>query len=92
MSDHIRVIAGLAPNALTESRRDTETGGAPLLLTARRAAAMCGVSLRTWRSWDSGGRIPKPIRIGRRTLWRSEELSRWTSAGCPRRKEWEAQT
>lgn len=62
----------------------------PLLLTARQAAATCGKSLRTWRTWDSAGWIPKPVRIGRSTLWRAEELRNWVIAGCPRRAEWEA--
>lgn len=44
-----------------------------LLLTARQAASSCGKSLRTWRSWDAAGRIPRPVRIGRSTLWRFEE-------------------
>jgi predicted DNA-binding transcriptional regulator AlpA len=61
-----------------------------LLLTAKRAAKVCGISLRTWRTYDSAGRIPRPVRIGRRTLWRREELCNWVVAGCPRRDEWEA--
>ncbi len=63
---------------------------APLLLQAAEAAALCGKSLRTWRSWDAGGLIPRPVRIGRSTLWRSDELKAWVAAGCPRRKEWES--
>ncbi len=61
----------------------------PLLLTARQAAEICGKSLRTWRTWDSAGLIPRPVRIGRSTLWRLDELKRWIAASCPRRAEWE---
>jgi predicted DNA-binding transcriptional regulator AlpA len=61
-----------------------------LLITARRAAAICGKSLRTWRTWDSAGWIPQPVRIGRSTLWRADELREWVNAGCPRRAAWEA--
>jgi predicted DNA-binding transcriptional regulator AlpA len=61
-----------------------------LLVTAKQAARMCGRSLRTWRAWDSAGWIPQPIRIGRATLWRADELRTWVEAGCPRRAEWEA--
>jgi predicted DNA-binding transcriptional regulator AlpA len=68
-----------------------DTQDASLLVTARQAAAMCGKSLRTWRSWDAAGWIPRPIRIGRSTLWRVDELRAWAEAGCPRRGEWEAQ-
>jgi predicted DNA-binding transcriptional regulator AlpA len=63
-----------------------------LLLTARQAASACGRSLRAWRSWDSGGRIPRPVRIGRSTLWRADELHEWVAAGCPRREQWESRT
>jgi predicted DNA-binding transcriptional regulator AlpA len=62
-----------------------------LLVTARQASSMCGKSLRTWRSWDSAGLIPRPIRIGHSVLWRAEELRKWVLAGCPRRQEWESQ-
>lgn len=61
-----------------------------LLVTAKQAAVMCGKSLRTWRTWDAAGWIPRPVRIGRSTLWRVEELRDWIAAGCPRRDEWEA--
>lgn len=63
---------------------------AALLLTARDACKSCGKSLRTWRSWDSAGRIPRPVRIGRSTLWRADELREWVAAGCPRREQWES--
>jgi predicted DNA-binding transcriptional regulator AlpA len=61
-----------------------------LLVTAKQAARMCGRSLRTWRTWDSGGLIPQPVRMGRATLWRVDELRAWVEAGCPRRDAWEA--
>jgi prophage regulatory protein len=63
-----------------------------LLLTAREAAAACGKSLRTWRTWDASGLIPRPMRVGRNTLWRLDELERWIKAGCPNRTTWEVMT
>lgn len=74
----------------TEHIAATTLGQDRLLLTARQAAIMCSKSLRTWRAWDSAGWIPKPVRIGRSTLWRFDELREWVAAGCPRRAEWEA--
>ncbi len=74
-----------------ELQKDSEAGeDCPLMIAAKRAAAMCGKSLRTWRTWDSAGLIPQPVRIGRSTLWRVDELKAWVAAGCPRRAEWEA--
>jgi predicted DNA-binding transcriptional regulator AlpA len=75
---------------LREYEGGSAAGLGPLLLTAKQAAAMCGKSLRTWRSWDAAGRIPRPVRIGRSTLWRAEELREWVTAGCPCRSKWEA--
>ena len=61
----------------------------PLLLTAFQAAEMFGAGLRTWRTWQATGRIPQPIRIGRKIYWRSKELRAWIAAGCPDRETWE---
>lgn len=36
----------------------------------------------------NSGKIPLPIRLGRRTLWRADELRAWVAAGCPQRKQW----
>lgn len=63
---------------------------APLLLTAAEAAALCHVSLRTWRAWDARGKIPPPVRIGRSVFWRPKELAAWVEEGCPDREMWEA--
>ena len=59
-----------------------------LLLTADEAAALCRTVPRTWRTWHSTGKIPQPIRIGRKTFWRPEELRDWIAAGCPDRETW----
>ena len=61
-----------------------------ILLSAKEASKLVGRSLRCWRSWDAGGRVPRPVRIGRSVHWRADELRRWVEAGCPRRSEWEA--
>ena len=62
----------------------------PLLLRAAQAAAVCGVSVRTWRTWGTLGKIPRPIYIGRTPFWRPEELKAWVAAGCPDRDRWDA--
>jgi predicted DNA-binding transcriptional regulator AlpA len=67
---------------MTDTNRN-HSGVAPLLLSAKEAAAICGKSPRTWRSWDAAGWIPRPVRIGRSTLWRADELRDWVRSGCP---------
>ena len=79
----------MQPREPAESRDAVLTAN-PLLLTAREAASLCGKALRTWRTWDAAGLIPQPIRIGRSTLWRADELRAWVAAGCPKRRDWES--
>lgn len=62
----------------------------PLLLRASDAAALCKVSLRTWRAWDATGKVPQPLRIGRAVFWRLDELRVWVAAGCPDRETWQS--
>lgn len=63
---------------------------AAVLFTAVDAAAMFHVSERTWRSWDSGGHVPRPIAISRSKYWRPKELYAWAKSGCPRRALWDS--
>ena len=62
-----------------------------LLIDSTEAARMCGISRTMWWSLHSAGKVPVPVRLGRRTLWRSDELCRWTAGGCPPRERWLAQ-
>ncbi len=61
----------------------------PLLVDARKAASMCGIGRTLWYDLGSAGRLPKPIRLGRRLLWRVDEIKAWIAAGCPGRSLWE---
>jgi predicted DNA-binding transcriptional regulator AlpA len=76
---------GIDPSQLA-----TNHGQSPLLLTARQVAFLLGKSLRTLRTWDALGLIPRPMRIGRSTLWSLEELRAWVNSGCACRSKWEA--
>ncbi len=69
--------------------RDPVRHISPCLVAAPEAAALCGVSERTWRKLDRSASIPRAIRIGRRRLWVVDEIHRWSCAGCPSRKLWE---
>lgn len=64
---------------------------APLLLTARQAAKLCGVSLATWYRLASAARTPAPVRLSPGCVrYRADELRGWIAAGCPDRRTWEA--
>jgi len=61
----------------------------PLLLDARQAARALGIGCTLFYSLQSRGQLPRPVRLGRRTLWRLDELRAWTTAGCPPRDRWQ---
>jgi predicted DNA-binding transcriptional regulator AlpA len=60
----------------------------PLLVPAAEAARLCGVGRTLWLQLASAGRVPMPVHLGRRTLWRREELAAWCAAGLPGRDRW----
>jgi predicted DNA-binding transcriptional regulator AlpA len=62
----------------------------PLLVPADVAGPMCGRSEASWWRDHGAKRIPAPVKLGGRTLWRVEELHAWVTAGCPSRSVWEA--
>lgn len=62
----------------------------PLVVDARRLARLLCSGLRTVRTWDTAGKLPAPIRIGGRVVWRVSEVRAWLAAGAPDRSTWEA--
>jgi predicted DNA-binding transcriptional regulator AlpA len=78
------------PPALAPEPRPAPQQPQQLLIPARHAARLTGVSVRTWWRWHSARRVPAPVVIKGRPLWRVQELQAWVDAGCPDRKTWEA--
>jgi excisionase family DNA binding protein len=60
----------------------------PLLLSAVEAAKTLGISVRLLQALNSSGRLPLPVRLGRRCLWAREELADWIRSGSPSREKW----
>ena len=68
-----------------------ETTPERLLLSARDLChALGGISVSTLYAWQSAGRLPGPLHVGGRTLWRADEIEQWIEAGCPSREKFEA--
>ena len=59
-----------------------------ILLDAENAARLCGLSQSTWQRLSNAGRVPAPIKLGRRSLWSRVELESWAAMGCPNREQW----
>lgn len=81
-------MADVLPLRLTHLETDP-AAATPLVVDARRLAGMLCVGLRTVRTWDAGGKLPQPIRIGGRVVWRVDEIRSWLAAGAPCRDEWQ---
>lgn len=64
----------------------------PLVVDAKRLAKLLCAGVRSIRTWDAAGKLPVPIRIGGRVVWRVQEIRAWLEAGAPNRDEWEART
>ena len=75
-------VLKIGPAALTEEP--------PLVVDARRLAKFLCAGLRTVRTWDAAGKLPAPIHIGGKVVWRLDEIRDWLAAGAPRRDEWQA--
>ena len=54
----------------------------PLLLPVENAAAVLGVSVRTFERLSAAGRVPRPVHLGRRRLWRFQDLRIFVEARC----------
>ena len=73
----------------TKNTISVEPASDALLLRPADCARVLGVGVRTLRTWDAAGLLPRAVRIGRIVLWSRDELRRWASAGCPARPAWE---
>jgi predicted DNA-binding transcriptional regulator AlpA len=62
----------------------------PLLLCDRDAAALCNCSRSHWHAMRAAGKLPPSIKLGRKVLWRREEIESWIAAGCPDARTWQA--
>lgn len=62
------------------------TDVAPKLINAEELAQLMQISERTLWRLLSGGKVPKPVRIGRSTRWRLAEVTEWIERGCPNEK------
>jgi predicted DNA-binding transcriptional regulator AlpA len=62
----------------------------PLVADAKRLSRLLGVGVRSLRTWDYSGKLPRPIKLGARTVWVLSEIRAWLTAGAPDRTEWEA--
>ena len=61
----------------------------PLAVDARQLARMLALSVRTIRTMDAGGKLPRPIRLNGSVRWIVSEIESFLAAGAPDRATWE---
>jgi predicted DNA-binding transcriptional regulator AlpA len=91
-SDHIATAATAVITTKTAPSAGAASPGAvpPLLLDVRATARALGIPQKTVGTWNRTGRLPMPIRMGRRSLfWKADELADWVRRDCPPRQRWE---
>lgn len=77
-------VEALADTKATQPQR-LAAAVEPLLLPAQEAAALCAVGEASWWRYQSAAKIPAPVKLGGRTLWRRADLELWIELGCPDR-------
>lgn len=82
-------MADALPTQFSVADPPADAADPPLVVDARRLAAMLCASVRSVRKWDSAGVLPRPVRVGGRVVWRVSEICNWLDAGAPDRQTWE---
>ena len=62
----------------------------PLVVDAKLLARLLTCGVRTVRTLDASGKLPKAVRIGGRVVWVVADIREWLAAGAPDRETWEA--
>ena len=81
-----RKLEEIAKSALGDAMSDRRD--IALALADHEAAALLGCSRSHFRNLHRQGMIPAPVRLGRSTKWRCNELVDWLNAGCPPLHRW----
>jgi predicted DNA-binding transcriptional regulator AlpA len=65
-----------------------------MVADAECLAELLGLGVRTIRTMDAAGKLPRPLKLGARTVWIIREVREWLAAARngipPDRREWEA--
>lgn len=85
IGDRCRRNGGAMP---PESLPPPTCPGGALLLGLPQVAALLGIGKTLAERLTAEGKMPAPMRLGDRRLWRAEEIRAWVNAGLPPRHSW----
>jgi len=66
-------------DVLSAADSPAEPADLTLVVDARRLAAMLCCGIRSVRTWDAAGKLPRPVRIGGRVVWRLDEIREYAA-------------
>jgi predicted DNA-binding transcriptional regulator AlpA len=84
------ILPLMRPEAAPSESSATLPALPPEQVTAAIAGPFCGVGESTWWRLHAAAKVPRPNKLGGKTLWRVAELREWIVAGCPDRRTWDA--
>lgn len=61
-----------------------------LLVNAKDAAKLCGISPATWHRLTAKGANPAAVRLSGAVRWKRSDLELWVTLGCPERSSFES--
>ena len=85
-------VAGAVRDALAPLLADLTAASVPLTVGREGAAKLLGIGTTLLDTQDAAGKLPAPVHIGTRKLYRTADLTRWTELGCPDRATFDAMT
>jgi predicted DNA-binding transcriptional regulator AlpA len=59
-----------------------------LLLSAVEVAGLLGIGKTSIYALLSAGKIPRPIKLNSRSLWKKNEIESWVACSCPPLDSW----
>ena len=79
-------VAAAMRDALAPLLADLTAASVPLTVGREGAAKLLGIGTTLLDTQDAAGKLPAPVHIGTRKLYRTADLARWTELGCPDRE------
>jgi predicted DNA-binding transcriptional regulator AlpA len=64
--------------------------GENYLIDVKKLSKFLSIPQATIYEHNVMGKIPAPLKIGKKLLWRIDEIKEWLNAGAPGRQKWES--
>ena len=82
-TNHADAYAGMRDGADNERYLELDfNDDRKMLIGAERLSRCFDVDASTIRRWAGNGTMPKPLKVGGRTLWDVEAIREWIRGGC----------